>query len=191
MRKIQLIICFIVLSASGLHAQVPEYSDTTIINGDTILGAPIQFKTYDERFMDFMFFDGSYNIVSFRINESGSCYQFMLSSLDSSTYCFKISDEAFGVLMGYIEDMKAELETQSNWPVKCNYCQTMQMIWYSGDIERSIIKRSVRIPQTFSTILDACYNLSGEKYNCKINLNYFHSLQGFEDNLRGPSSVKE
>lgn len=189
----QVFFCFCLLSAAKISvAQNPIYTDSTItiINGDTIIGQPITFKKYDERFVDFMFFDGTYNIVAFRITESNQCFQFMLSSKDSSTYCFTISDEAFGQIMRFVQDMKAELEKQSNWPVKCNYCQTMQFFWYEGDLERSILKRSYLIPDAFTHILDLCYDLSSEKQRCGIKLNYFQSLQGFEDNLKGPSSTK-
>lgn len=189
----QLIICISFLFAAKISvAQNPIYTDTTItiINGDTIIGKPITFKKYDERFVDFMFFDGTYNIVSFRITESNQCFQFMLSSKDSSTFCFTISDEEFGQIMRLVQEMKSELEKQSNWPVKCNYCQTMQFFWYEGDLERSILKRSVAIPKVFSDILNLCYDLSSEKQRCGIKLNYFQSLQGFEDNLKGPSSTK-
>ena len=65
------------------------------------------------------------------------------------------------------------------------------MFWYDGDKERSTIKRSYRIPGVFTEILDFCYDISSDdKRKCNIELNYFHSLEGFEDNLRGPSYNK-
>jgi hypothetical protein len=191
--RIRLLICILLLVAGKFSAaQNPLYSDTTItiINGDTILGKPIEFKKYDQRFVDFMFFDGSYNIVAFRLTENNECFQLMLSSLDSSTWCFTITEEEFAELMAMVEEMNRELEQQTNWPVKCNYCQTMQFFWYEGDVERSALKRSVAIPISFNSILDFCYDVSEEKQRCHINLNYFQSLQGFEDNLKGPGSNK-
>lgn len=187
-----LLCCLLFVAVKNTSAQNPLYSDTTItiINGDTILGKPIEFKKYDQRFVDFMFFDGSYNVVAFRITENNECFQFMLSSLDSSTWCFTITDEEFKTMMLLVDEMNRELAQQSNWPVKCNYCQTMQFFWYEGDVERSTLKRSYLIPLSFNDILDYCYNLSIEKQRCRINLNYFQSLQGFEDNLKGPASSK-
>jgi len=193
MNRIIFLACFffcIAMKQGG--AQNPIYSDTsiTIINGDTIIGKPIEFKKYDQRFMDFMFFDGTYNIVAFRITENNECFQLMLSTLDSSTWCFRISDDDFKELMNMIETMKQELGTQANWPVKCSYCQTLQLFWYEGDVERSTLKRSYLIPESFGPILEKCYNLSGEKQRCNINLNYFQSLQGFEEYMKGPSTHK-
>ncbi len=163
----------------------------TIIGTDTIIGPPITFRKYDEKFIDFMFFDGNYNVVAFRIAEKSSCFQLMLSSLDSNTYCFTVGKDEFKLLMSYLKDFSTELATQSNWPVKCDYCQTLQMFWYDGDKERSTIKRSFLIPDSFNTILDFCYELSADdKKKCNIDLKYFQSLEGFDDNLRGPSSNK-
>ncbi len=163
----------------------------TIIGNDTIIGPPITFRSYDERFIDFMFFDGNFNVVSFHITEKSSSFQLMLSSLDSNTYCFNITPYEFDIIMAYMKDFSDELMTQPNYPIKCDYCQTLQMFWYDGDKERSTIKRSYRIPKVFNEILEFCYDASSDdKRKCEIELNYFHSLEGFEDNLRGPSYNK-
>ncbi|MFI5172503.1 MAG: hypothetical protein ACHQFW_08935 [Chitinophagales bacterium] len=184
---IMMTLCF-----AGLTQNTTIGADSiTIIGTDTIIGPPITFRKYDERFIDFMFFDGNYNVVSFRITEKSSCFQFMLSSLDSSTYCFPVEKEEFKLLMSYMKEFSDEIASQSNWPVKCKYCQTLQMFWYDGDKERSTIKRSYLIPESFNKILDFCYELSADdKYKCTIDLKYFQSLEGFDDNLRGPSSSK-
>ncbi len=172
-------------------AEVVLYGDTiSIINGDTIVGKPITFRSYNERFIDFMYFDGSYNIVSFRIAEKSTSFQFMLSSVDSGTYCFEVSPEAFKQLMGYMYTFNEELLAQPNYPVKCNYCPTLQAFWYDGDKERSTLKRSYRIPQVFSEILEYTYDQSDAKQRCTITLDNFMSLEGFEDKLRGPESQK-
>lgn len=172
-------------------AEVVLYGDTiSIINGDTIVGKPITFRTYNERFIDFMFFDGSYNIVSFHIAENTTSFQFMLSSLDSSTYCFEVTPYAFDQLMAYMQEFNAELLSQPNYPVKCNYCQTLQVFWYDGDKERSSLKRSYRIPKVFTEILEYSYDQSELKQRCSISLDNFMSLEGFEAYLRGPESQK-
>lgn len=171
--------------------EVVLYGDTiSIINGDTIVGKPITFRTYNERFIDFMFFDGSYNIVSFHIAENTTSFQFMLSSLDSSTYCFEVTPYAFDQLMAYMQEFNAELLSQPNYPVKCNYCQTLQVFWYDGDKERSSLKRSYRIPKVFTEILEYSYDQSELKQRCSISLDNFMSLEGFEAYLRGPESQK-
>lgn len=183
--------CMAFMCRTGIAQNTTLGSDSlTIIGTDTIIGKPITFRSYDERFIDFMFFDGNYNVVAFRVTEKSSCFQLMLSSLDSSTYCFEADPEQFKVLMGMVKNFQTELEAQSNWPVKCNYCQTLQFFWYDGEHERSTIKRSYLIPKSFNDILDYCYTLSTGKNRCKIELNYFQSLEGFYDNLRGPSSNK-
>ncbi len=172
-------------------AEVVLYGDTiSIINGDTIVGKPITFRSYNERFIDFMFFDGSYNIVSFHIAENSTSFQFMLSSLDSSTYCFEITPFAFDRLMQYMQEFNEELLKQPNYPVKCNYCQTLQVFWYDGDKERSSLKRSYRIPSVFTEILEYSYDQSTTKQRCSISLDNFMSLEGFEAYLRGPESQK-
>lgn len=163
----------------------------TIIGEDTLVGPPITFRKYNERFIDFMFFDGNYNIVSFHIAENSTSFQLMLSSMDSATYCFSVSPEQFKVIMSYMKQFNDELLAQPNYPVKCNYCQTLQMFWYDGDKERSTLKRSYRIPQMFPELLDYCYDLSETKRRCNISLDNFMSLEGFEDNLRGPKSQKQ
>lgn len=171
--------------------EISLYGDTlTIIGEDTIIGPPITFRKYNERFVDFMFFDGSYNIVSFHIAENSTSFQFMLSSVDSSTYCFDASPEIFDMLMRMMVDFNEELMAQPNYPVKCNYCQTLQIFWYDGDKERSTLKRSYRIPKVFTDILEFSYDQSTEKRRCTISLDHFMSLEGFEDNLRGPQSQK-
>ncbi|MBK7440678.1 MAG: hypothetical protein WBP43_02220 [Chitinophagales bacterium] len=179
-------------STLGVDTNVVSGNDSlTIIGTDTIIGPPITFRSYNERFIDFMFFDGSFNVVSFHITEKSSSFQLMLSSLDSSTYCFSVSPEEFKILMAYMKQFNDELLAQPNYPIKCNYCQTLQMFWYDGDKERSTIKRSYRIPSVFNEILEFCYDVSSDdKRKCSIELNYFHSLEGFEDNLKGPSSNK-
>lgn len=171
--------------------EVVLYGDTiSIINGDTIVGKPITFRSYNERFIDFMFFDGSYNIVSFHIAENTTSFQFMLSSLDSSTYCFEVSSYAFDQLMAYMQEFNEELLSQPNYPVKCNYCQTLQVFWYDGDKERSSLKRSYRIPKVFTEILEYAYDQSEAKQRCSVSLDNFMSLEGFEAYLRGPESQK-
>lgn len=163
----------------------------TVIGNDTLIGPPITFRTYNERFIDFMFFDGNFNVVSFHITEKSSSFQLMLSSLDSNTYCFNITPYEFDKIMAYMKEFSDELMAQSNYPIKCDYCQTLQMFWYDGDKERSTIKRSYRIPSVFNEILEFCYDASSDdKRKCQIELNYFHSLEGFDDNLRGPSYNK-
>ncbi len=187
-----LLIVFSFCSSRSLHAQSTTLGtdSITIIGTDTILGKPITFRKYNERFVDFMFFDGKFNIVSFRITEKNTCFQLMLSSLDSATFCFDVPQDQFELLMGYMNEFSEELAAQSNWPVKCDYCQTLQMFWYDGDHERSTIKRSYLIPESFNKILEYAYDLSADKRRCTIELNYFQSLEGFDDNLRGPSSNK-
>ncbi len=179
-------------STLGVDTNVVSGNDSlTIIGTDTIIGPPITFRSYNERFIDFMFFDGSFNVVSFHITEKSSSFQLMLSSLDSSTYCFSVSPEEFKILMAYMKQFNDELLAQPNYPIKCNYCQTLQMFWYDGDKERSTIKRSYRIPAVFNEILEFCYDVSSDdKRKCSIELNYFHSLEGFDDKLKGPSSNK-
>ncbi|MBK8342414.1 MAG: hypothetical protein IPL12_03215 [Bacteroidetes bacterium] len=72
-------------STLGVDTNVVSGNDSlTIIGTDTIIGPPITFRSYNERFIDFMFFDGSFNVVSFHITEKSSSFQLMLSSLDSS-----------------------------------------------------------------------------------------------------------
>lgn len=172
-------------------SDVLVYGDTlTIIGQDTIIGKPITFRSYNERFIDFLFFDGSYNIVAFHITENSTSFQLMLSSADSATYCFDTNPEAFKTLMAYMQTFNEDLLAQSNYPVKCNYCQTLQIFWYDGDKERSTLKRSYRIPQVFSQILEYSYDQSHNKSRCAISLDNFMSLEGFEDNLRGPQSQK-
>jgi len=191
MKIAKILICSLfICAAHSAYSQNPLYSDTTItiIDGDTIIGKPIEFKKYDQRFIDFMFFDGSYNMVVFRITENNECFQFMMSSLDSSTWCFTITNDEFKMLMSLVDQMNVELMKQSNWPVKCKYCQTLQFFWYEGDVERSTLKRSYAIPLSFNEILDYCYELSEDKKRCNIKLNYFQSIQGFEDNLIGPQT---
>jgi len=180
-----------------MQAQIPADSSSavladsiTIIGEDTIIGPPITFRSYNERFVDFMFFDGSYNIVSFHIAEKSTSFQFMLSSLDSATYCFDISPEMFNMLMAMMQDFNAELLMQPNYPVKCNYCQTLQIFWYDGDKERSTLKRSYRIPKIFTDILDVSYDQAADKRRCVISTDHFMSLEGFEEYLRGPESQK-
>lgn len=172
-------------------SEVLIYGDSlTIIGEDTIIGKPITFRSYNERFIDFMFFDGSYNIVAFHIAEKSTSFQLMLSSADSATFCFDVSPDAFKMLMAYMQEFNAELMAQPNYPVKCNYCQTLQIFWYDGDKERSTLKRSYRIPQVFTEILEYSYDQSLTKSRCTISLDNFMSLEGFEDNLRGPQSQK-
>jgi hypothetical protein len=162
-----------------------------IVGTDTLIGPPITFRSYNERFIDFMFFDGNYNVVSFHITENSSSFQLMLSSLDSNTYCFSVHPQEFKTLMEMMKQFNDELMAQPNYPIKCNYCQTLQMFWYDGDKERSTIKRSYRIPPVFPEILEYCYDISSDdKRKCGIELNYFHSLEGFDDKLRGPSYNK-
>lgn len=178
-------------STLGVDSNRISEDSLTIIGTDTIIGPPITFRSYNERFIDFMFFDGNYNVVSFHITEKSSSFQLMLSSLDSSTYCFTASPEEFKLIMSYMKQFNDEILAQPVYPIKCNYCQTLQMFWYDGDKERSTIKRSYRIPGVFTEILDLCYDISSDdKRKCNIELNYFHSLEGFEDNLRGPSYNK-
>lgn len=201
LKKIGLIIGVWLIGATAVKAQsstleadsatIAKYGDTlTIIGNDTIIGKPITFRKYNERFVDFMFFDGSFNIVAFHITENSSSFQLMLSSLDSSTYCFEAPPGMFDNLMAYMNQFNEELMAQPYGPVKCNYCQTLQIFWYDGDKERSTIKRAYRIPEVFSEMLDYCYDVSMAKNRCKIDLDYFMSLEGFEDNLRGPASQK-
>ncbi|MEZ5014418.1 MAG: hypothetical protein R2794_09015 [Chitinophagales bacterium] len=175
-----------------VHAQNTTLGEDsiTVIGNDTIIGPPITFRTYDSRFVDFMFFDGNYNIVVFQINENHTCFQFMLSSEDSAYYCFQVTDKQFKELMRLVDTFKSELEKQKNWPVKCNYCQTLQMFWYDKSHEYSTLKKNYAIPQSFSEILDYCYDISTTKRKCDIDMNQFKSLEGFKDNLRGPSSAK-
>ena len=195
------IIVFAAILANNIHAQSSTLGvdsnyvfgddSLTIIGTDTIIGPPITFRSYNERFIDFMFFDGNFNVVSFHITENSSSFQLMLSSLDSNTYCFNVQPQEFKMIMAYMKQFNDELLSQPFTPIKCNYCQTLQMFWYDGDKERSTIKRSYRIPGVFTEILDFCYDISSDdKRKCNIELNYFHSLEGFEDNLRGPSYNK-
>ncbi len=194
LKKLIAFVFFITLFASGISfGQSTTLGEDSIkvIGEDTLIGPPIVFRQYNERFIDFMFFDGNFNVVSFRIMEKSTSFQFMISSLDSSVYCFQTDPEEFKILLAMVKEMNAELMAQSNWPVKCNYCQTMQMFWYEGDHERSTLKRSVAIPQSFNPILDYCYEISStEKRKCQLELKNFQSLEGFADKLRGPSANK-
>ena len=194
MKKLIAFVFFISLFASGISfGQSTTLGEDSIkvIGEDTLVGPPIVFRQYDARFIDFMFFDGNFNVVSFRIMEKSTSFQFMISSLDSSVYCFQTDPDEFKILMAMVKEMNAELMAQSNWPVKCNYCQTMQMFWFEGDHERSTLKRSVAIPQSFNQILDYCYEISStEKRKCQLELKNFQSLEGFSDKLRGPSANK-
>ncbi|MBP9795469.1 MAG: hypothetical protein KBD42_05490 [Chitinophagales bacterium] len=194
MKKLIAFVFFISLFASGISfGQSTTLGEDSIkvIGEDTLVGPPIVFRQYNERFVDFMFFDGNFNVVSFRIMEKSTSFQFMISSLDSSVYCFQTDPDEFKMLLAMVKEMNAELMAQSNWPVKCNYCQTMQMFWFEGDHERSTLKRSVAIPQSFNQILDYCYEISStEKRKCQLELKNFQSLEGFSDKLRGPSANK-
>lgn len=107
----------------------------------------------------------------------------MISSLDSSVYCFQTGPDEFKLLLTMVKEMNAELMAQSNWPVKCNYCQTMQMFWFEGDHERSTLKRSVAIPQSFNEILDYCYEISStRKRKCQLELKTFKVWKDFQIN---------
>lgn len=193
-KVIALLFIFTSFAASisfGQITPVPAEDSLKIVNGDTLIGPPIVFRQYNERFIDFMFFDGNFNVVTFRIMEKSTSFQLMLSSVDSTVFCFQTDPEEFKMLMNLIKQMNEELAAQSNWPVKCNYCQTMQMFWYDGEHERSTLKRSVAIPETFNSILDFCYEISStDKRRCELELKNFLSLEGFYDKLRGPSANK-
>jgi hypothetical protein len=166
-----------------LNAGLSLKSQNTTLGNDSTV--------FQSRFVDFFFFDGSYNIVAFRINESAESVQLMLSSADSSTYCFNVSPAQFKVLIGYMEDFRLQLEQQPNWPIKCKYCQTLQMFWFDGSTERSTLKRSFYIPDSFNIILDFCYEISSNKKRCSTDIENFKSFHGFEDYIKGPSSMKE
>ncbi len=166
-----------------LNAVLSLKSQNTTLGTDT--------NAFQSRFIDFFFFDGSYNIVAFRVNENTESYQLMLSSADSSTYCFNVSPAQFKILIGNMEDFRLQLEQQPNWPVKCKYCQTVQIFWFDGNIERSALKRSFSIPDSFNTIIDPCYEISASKKRCSTEIENFKSFHGFENYIKGPTSMKD
>ena len=102
MKKFISSVFFISLFASGIvFGQTKTIGADTIkiIGEDTLVGPPIVFRQYNERFIDFMFFDGNFNVVSFRIMEKSTSFQFMISSLDSSVYCFQTDPDEFKIFV--------------------------------------------------------------------------------------------
>lgn len=138
------------------------------------------------RYVDFFFYTGTYDLIAFRIVENNPSYELSIGIDDSATYCFQITSEIFTLLMTKMDAFRKELETQTTQTVKCKSCPTLQIFWYDGDKERSVLKRAYNIPVSINEIMNLCYNASENKKQCTLDKNIFKSFQGFENTFSRP-----
>lgn len=165
--------CFCIYLFANVYAQ-----DSSAIK--------IQNTKIQNRYVDFFFYTGTYDLVAFRIVENDLSYQLNLGVDDSLTYCFQTSPENFKLLMEKMEKFRKEIETQTTQAVKCKSCPTLQIFWYDGDKERSVLKRAYNIPASVNEILNLCYNASENKKQCTLDKNIFKCFQGFENAYSRP-----